>query len=93
MSRSDEPSACLSPFFTNTVSMDSISSDRTFQKLRALLIDCEKRHSFCKENETPNPPKLPNRVLDVPSDVKGFAAHLRISTPGEHGRYVALSYC
>jgi hypothetical protein len=93
ISKSDESSACLSPFFPSTVSMNSISSDRTFQKLRALLKDCEESHSLCKDNETPNPPKLPNRVLYVTSDAKGFAAHLHISNPNERGRYLALSYC
>jgi hypothetical protein len=88
--KSGQPSAPLRPFVTKTVSLDSISSDQTFQKLRSLIIHCEQKHSDFKLNTAP---KLPKRLLDVNASIGGFAACLHISKPEERGRYVALSYC
>jgi len=73
--------------------MDSISSDRTFNKIRTLLLDCEANHSSCILGRSRDLPSLPNRVLEILNEEEELTIRLHISESEERGSYAALSYC
>lgn len=69
-----------------------MASSEVFQEIDSWIKDCLENHSECPRNvET----ILPTRVLDVGTDADTPSENVRlhISSPGECGRYTALSYC
>jgi hypothetical protein len=58
--------------------------------LASWLTECGANHKECT---TPEPPRLPTRVLDVGGGAATDRVPLHVSSPGEVGTYVALSYC
>lgn len=67
-----------------------IMADKTTPDLevaRKWLDHCGRHHELCTRDS--GPPPLPTRVIDVTSRAEPFL----LETGGEHGDYVALSYC
>ncbi|KAN0120056.1 Heterokaryon incompatibility protein (HET) domain containing protein [Hyaloscypha variabilis] len=90
----DEANDHLRPFFHKSyISMNSISSDGTFNKIRTLLLECESNHSTCNLRRSQDLPNLPNRVLEILTEGEELAIRLHISESEERGSYAALSYC
>ncbi|PWY72844.1 HET-domain-containing protein [Aspergillus eucalypticola CBS 122712] len=67
-----------------------LRSERCLSLAAEWLRKCYKGHKECDKRED-KPPFFPTSVIDVGSSLK--RPHLHVSSVGETGRWVALSYC
>ncbi|KAF4465672.1 HET-domain-containing [Fusarium albosuccineum] len=67
----------------------SPGTEASFLKVKQWMDHCDTNHEACQSSSRPT--ALPTRVLDV--TLKGGLVRLHPATPGQLGRYTALSYC
>ncbi|KAJ3546448.1 hypothetical protein NM208_g1991 [Fusarium decemcellulare] len=67
----------------------SPGTETSFLKVKQWMDHCDSNHEACRSSSRPT--ALPNRVLDV--TLEGDLVRLHPATPGQLGRYTALSYC
>lgn len=82
----------LKDIIPNTPASPQVATPDVFQAIGHWIDDCLENHTECpRSTNTP----LPTRVLDVGKDAQVPSEHVRlhVSSAGECGRYVALSYC
>jgi len=77
-------------FLDSRISVPDTSAIENHILARSWLTDCLRFHKSCPRS--PSGP-LPTRVIEVSPSKNPRVVRLHIASAGEHGRYVALSYC
>ncbi|KAL1946201.1 hypothetical protein VTO73DRAFT_15328 [Trametes versicolor] len=82
---SDNPA---SPYIVARELILDVGSSRTLSLAKALIDECVHGHERCKHISPSSDVRLPTRLLDCTD----LASPRLVSTEGQHGKYVALSY-
>lgn len=77
-----------SRFVANKPFSTDVGSTRVVRRVKEWLAECEDEHQNCLISKSP---RLPSRVIYVGHESQDI--RLYESSPGETGKYIALSYC